>query len=327
MDLLDLILTQVLSPPILFFALGIMAGLVKSDLKIPESMSIAMLIFLLAAIGLDGGVGISKVGIGAVLAPAAAAMFLGVSIVLLGFTILTKLKFDIANAGGISGHYGAVSAATMVAGLAFLDGRGVPYEAFIPALYPMMDSPAILTAILLTRFALAKAKLGTDVKIKTRQLIKESVSGKAVLLLIASMIIGYVAGYRGAAPVKPFFDGMFKGVLCLFLLDMGIVAAVRLKEWKEVGTRLLVFALVMPPIHGIAGVLFGSLTGLSAGGATMLGVLAGSASYISAPAAIRAAIPEANPSLSLTASVALTFPFNIIIGIPLYAAVAQMIIG
>ncbi len=167
--------------------------------------------------------------------------------------------------------------------------------------------------------------MGADVKVNIPALVIGSITGKAILLLVASMVIGYIAGYEGAKPIMPFFDDMLRGILCLFLLDMGIVAAARLKEWKIVGTRLLAFAYIMPPIHGIAGVLLGALTGLSVGGATMLGVLAGSASYISAPAAMRAAIPEANPSLSLVASVALTFPFNIIIGIPLYYTVAQMI--
>ncbi len=326
MELLDIILTQIFSPPILFFALGMFAALAGSDLKIPEDMSTAMLLFLLAAIGLEGGVGIAKVGIGAVLAPALAAIVLGVGIVLLGYTILTRFKFDVANAGAIAGHYGAVGAATMVAGLAFLDGLGVYYEAFIPALYPLMDSPAILTAILLSRFAIAKTKVGADVKVNTLKLLKEGILGKAVLLLMASMVIGYVAGYEGTKQIMPFFDDMFVGVLCLFLLDMGIVAAARLKEWKIVGTRLLAFALFMPPIHGIAGVLLGTFAGLSVGGATMLGVMASSASFISAPAAMRAAIPEANPSLSLTASVALTFPVSIIISIPLCYMIAQLLV-
>ncbi|HSW38123.1 MAG TPA: sodium-dependent bicarbonate transport family permease [Acidobacteriota bacterium] len=324
MEVVGIILGQISSLPILFFALGMFAGLVKSDLKIPADISMAMLLFLLAAIGLEGGVGIAKAGVAAVWAPAMASVFLGVSIVLLGFTILTRLKFDFANAGAIAGHYGAVSAATMVAGFAFLEKRGTPFEVFVPALYPLMDSPAIITAIFLTRFALAKAKAGADVKLNKLGLFKEAVLGKAILLLGGSLIIGYIVGYTGTKTVMPFFDGMFAGILCLFMLDMGIVAAARLNEWKTVGARLLAFALIMPPIHGLAGVLAGSLVGLSAGGAAMLGVMAGSASYISAPAAMRAAIPEANPSLSLTAVLALTFPFNVTIGIPLYYSVAHM---
>jgi len=325
--MLDVIIGQVLSLPILFFVLGMLAGLVKSDLKIPPDMSTAMLLFLLSAIGLEGGMGIAKVGITGVLAPGLMATFLGVSIVLVGYNILTRLKFDVANAGAIAGHYGAVSAATMVAGFAFLEKRGTFFEPFMPALYPLMDSPALITAILLARFALAKAKIGADIKINKLQLLKETVIGKAILLLIGSLIIGYIVGPPGVEPVLPFFSVLFRGVLSLFLLDMGIVASARLSEWKLVGPRLVAFALIMPPIHGLIGVLAGGLVGLSAGGATMLGVIAGSASYVSAPAAMKAAIPEANPSLSLTASVALTFPFNIIIGIPLYYGVAHLLFG
>ncbi|MCD5383519.1 sodium-dependent bicarbonate transport family permease [candidate division WOR-3 bacterium] len=324
MELLHSILIQILSPPILFFALGIFAALVKSDLKIPEAMSTAMTIFLLCAIGLEGGIGIAKAGIGDVLAPALAAIVLGVGITLLGYTILTRLKFDVANAGGIAGHYGAVSSATMLLGFAYLDRLNVPYEAFVPTLYPLMDSPAILTGILLARIALAKQK-GATTRVSVSKILKESVLGKAVLLLIASLVIGYIGGVEGTSGIMPFFDGMFKGVLCLFMLDMGLVAAARLTEWKVVGYKLAAYAFIMPPIHGIVGVLLGTWVGLSVGGATMLGIIAGSASYISAPAAMRAAVPDANPSLSLTASVALTFPFNILIGIPLYYTVARML--
>lgn len=325
MEVIGVILAQISSLPILFFALGMFAGLVKSDLKIPPDMSTAMLLFLLAAIGLEGGVGIAKAGLSAVWAPALAAAFLGVSIVSSGFIILTRLKFGPANAAAIAGHYGAVSAATMVAGFAFLEKRGTSFEVFVPALYPLMDSPAIITAIFLARLALNKVHVESNVYLDKLTILKNAIIGKAILLLGGSLIIGYIAGYTGTRTVMPFFDGMFAGVLSLFLLDMGIVAAARLNEWKTLGTRLAVFALIMPPIHGIVGVLLGSFVGLSAGGATMLGVMAGSASYISAPAAMRAAIPEANPSLALTAALALTFPFNITIGIPLYYTIAQMV--
>jgi hypothetical protein len=325
MEVIGIILGQISSLPILFFALGLVAGLVRSDLRIPADMSTAMLLFLLTAIGLEGGVGIAKAGISVVWAPALAAAMLGIGIVLLGFTVLTRLKFDIANAGAIAGHYGAVSAATMVAGFAFLEKRGTSFEAFIPALYPLMDSPAIIAAIFLTRYALAKANLGADVQLNKLGLLKDAVRGRAVMLLGGSLVIGYIAGYTGTKTVMPFYDGMFAGVLSLFLLDMGLVAASRLSEWKVVGVRLLAFGITMPLVNGLAGVLVGTLVGLSPGGATMLGVMAGSASYISAPAAMRAAIPEANPSLSLTSALALTFPFNVTIGIPLYYSMAHIL--
>lgn len=324
MEALDIILAQIFSPPILFFVLGIFAALVKSDLKVPEAMSTAMMIFLLCAIGLEGGVGIAKVGIVAVLLPALAAIVLSGGIVLLGYTILCKLKFGAANAGAIAGHYGAVSAVTMIAGFAMLDRLNVPYEPFMPALYPLMDGPSIVTGILLARVALAKQKEG-GTRINMPKAIKEGVFGKAVLLLTASMLIGYAAGVEKTAPIMPFFDDMFLGVVCLFMLDMGMTAAARLHEWRAVGHYLVAYALIMPVIHGIAGVLLGNLIGLSVGGAAMLGILGSSSSYISAPAAMRAALPEANPSLYLTASVAITFPFNVVLLHPLFYIVSRFV--
>ena len=323
MELLNIILDQILSPPILFFTLGMLAMLVGSDLKIPEAMSTAMMIFLLCAIGLEGGIGIAEAGIGAILIPALAAVLLGIGIVLLGYNILLKLKFDIANAGAIAGHYGAVGAATMILGFAYLEEFNVQYETFISALYPLMDSPAVLTAILLTRFQLTKQNGG--VQLKVLKMLHDNIFGKAVLIMIACLVIGYVNGTEGTARIMPFFNGMFMGVLCLFMLDMGLLAGERLHEWKGVGLSLMAFAFVMPTVHGIIGVLAGTLTGLSIGGSTMLGVLAMSSSFISAPVAMKAAIPEANPSLYLTSSVALTLPFSALLGIPICYEAAKIL--
>lgn len=321
-------IAQLTSPPILFFVLGMFATLVKSDLKISESMTTAMMLFLLSAIGLKGGVGLSGVSFTEVLLPAGAAMFLGVTIVLIAFYVLRSMQFDPANAGSIAGHYGGVSAGTMVLGFSYLDAVGVPYEAFMPALYPFMDSFAIITAIVLARFMLIRSQAATPgLQVKVLPLLIDSMRSKSVLVLIAALGIGYISGEAGTARVRPFFVDMFMGVLCLFMLDMGLVAAKRLGEWKAAGVRLVAFALVMPLLHGVAGVALGLAAGLSVGGATMLAVFAASASYVSAPAAMRSAIPEANPSLSLTAAVALTFPFNVVIGIPLYHALAKYLGG
>lgn len=318
------IITQITTPQILFFAVGMLAALVKSDLKIPEAMGTAMMLFLLVAIGLRGGIGLSKVGLDEALLPALAAMAIGIIIVLVGFTLLRKLKFDTANAGSIAGHYGAVSAVTMVMGFAYLDRLNVEYESFMPALYPFMDSIALVTAILLTRTALAKQQ-NDGLAVDVLGIFRDSIRGKSVLVLVAALVIGYIGGVDGTKDIMPFFGDMFRGVLCLFMLDMGLLAAGRLHEWKVMGPALVGYAFLMPPLHGLLGVGLGTLAGLSVGGATMLGVFAGSASYVSAPAALRAAVPEANPSLSLTASVALTFPFNILIGIPLYHSAANVL--
>lgn len=317
------ILAQITSPQILFFAVGMFAALVRSDLKIPEAMSTAMMLFLLVAIGLKGGIGLSDVSLDETLLPALAAIALGIGIVSVGFVVLRQLKVDRANAGSIAGHYGAVSAVTMVVGFEYLDRLGVSYESFIPALYPFMDSTALVTAILITRTAMAR-EAHEGVKVDVLGILKDSVRGRAVLVLVAALAIGYVSGADGTAHIMPFFGDMFRGILCLFMLDMGLLAAGRLHEWKIMGAKIVGYAYLMPPLHGSVGVLLGTAAGLTPGGATMLGIFAASASYVSAPAAIRAAIPEANPSLSLTASVALTFPFNIIIGIPLYHWLAEL---
>ncbi|HET6498478.1 MAG TPA: sodium-dependent bicarbonate transport family permease [Coriobacteriia bacterium] len=317
-------ISQVTTPQLLFFVVGMVAALVESDLKIPEAMSTAMMLFLLCAIGLKGGVGLSEVSLSEAVFPSIAAVALGVGIVALGYSVLRRLGFDAANAGSIAGHCGAVSAVTMVVGFAYLDRLGVPYESFIPALYPFMDSFAIITAIVIARFALDRARPGTT-RVNIGGLVKHSVRGRSVLVLGAALLVGYIAGAEGTAPIMPFFGDMFRGILCLFMLDMGLLAAERLHEWKTLGPKLVGFALVMPPVHGILGVVLGRASGLGVGGATMLGVFAASASYISAPAAMRSALPEGNPSLALTASVALIFPFNVFFGVPLYHAVSTFI--
>lgn len=323
MDLSDFI-SQITTPQLLFFMVGMLAALVESDLKIPEAMSTAMMLFLLCAIGLKGGVGLSEVSLAEAIFPSLAAVALGVGIVVLGYLLLRRLGFDAANAGSIAGHCGAVSAVTMVVGFAYLDRLGVSYEAFVPALYPFMDSFAIITAIVIARSALARARPDTP-RAHVGGLIKDSVRGRSVLVLGAALLIGFIAGTEGTAPVMPFFGDMFRGILCLFMLDMGLLAAERLHEWRTLGTRLVGYALVMPPVHGILGVVLGRASGLGVGGATMLGVFAASASYISAPAAMRSALPEGNPSLALTASVALIFPLNVFVGIPLYHAAANFV--
>lgn len=317
------IIAQITTPQILFFAVGMLAASVESDLKIPEAMSIAMMLFLLSAIGLKGGVGLSQVSITEAMLPAIAAIAIGICIVLAGYLILRRLKLSPANAGSIAGHYGAVSAVTMVVGFAYLDRIEVPYESFIPALYPFMDSFAIITAIVLTRSVLDRARADSPhTSMNVLHMLGDSMRGRSVLVLIAALLIGYVGGKEGTEQIMPFFGDMFRGILCLFMLDMGLVAASQLHEWKAVGPRLIAYACLMPPLHGIIGVALGLAAGLSVGGATMLGVFAASASYVSAPAAMRSAIPEANPSLSLTAAVAVTFPLNIVFGIPIYHAIA-----
>jgi hypothetical protein len=317
MDLLTAIQSNLLSPAILFFALGIFAAVSKSDLKFPESLYTTLTIYLLIAIGFKGGVAINEAGIGAVWLPALAAMALGALIPLWTFPVLRKVgKFSVADAGAVAAHYGSVSAVTFIAATNFLKSIHEPYESYASAFLAVMESPAIIVGVMLGKGAFGgKLSLG-DAGI--RHALRDAVLGKGVLLLIGAMLIGSVSGKNGMTMVEGFFVTPFQGVLALFLLEMGMVAGRRLGDLKKVGVFLLVFGITAPLIHGSLGVLLGTWVGLSTGGSTLLGVLAASASYIAAPAAVRLSLPEANPTYSLTAALAITFPFNITVGVPLF---------
>ena len=317
MDLLTAIQSNLLSPAILFFALGIFAAVSKSDLKIPESLYTTLTIYLLIAIGFKGGVAINEAGIGAVWLPALAAMALGALIPLWTFPVLRKVgKFSVADAGAVAAHYGSVSAVTFIAATNFLKSIHQPYESYASAFLAVMESPAIIVGVMLGKGAFSGKLSFGDAGI--RHALRDAVLGKGVLLLIGSMLIGSVSGKSGMTMVEGFFVTPFQGVLALFLLEMGMVAGRRLGDLKKVGIFLLLFGITAPLIHGSLGVLLGTWVGLSTGGATLLGVLAASASYIAAPAAVRLSLPEANPTYSLTAALAITFPFNITVGVPLF---------
>lgn len=322
MDLLTALQSNLLNPAILFFALGIFAAVSKSDLKIPESLYTTLTIYLLIAIGFKGGGAINEAGIRAVWAPAFAAMGLGALIPLWTYPVLRKLgNFSVADAGAVAAHYGSVSAVTFITATNFLKGIQQPYESYASAFLAVMESPAIIVGVMLGKGAFGRKLSLGDVGI--RHALKDAVLGRGVLLLIGSMIIGSVSGKNGMTMVEGFFVTPFQGVLALFLLEMGMVAGRRLGELKKVGVFLLCFGITAPLIHGTLGALVGSWAGLSIGGSTLLGVLAASASYIAAPAAVRLSLPEANPTYSLTAALAITFPFNITVGVPLFFEIAK----
>ncbi len=322
MDLLTAIQSNLLSPAILFFVLGIFAAVSKSDLKFPDALYTTLTIYLLVAIGFKGGVAVHQAGIGTVWLPALAAMALGALIPLWTYPILRKAGgFSIADAGAIAAHYGSVSAVTFIAATNFLKGIHQPYESYASAFLAVMESPAIIVGVMLGKGALGGKLSFTDAGM--RHALRDAVLGKGVLLLVGSLIIGTLSGPNGMTMVEGFFVTPFQGVLALFLLEMGMVAGRRLGDLKKVGFFLVVFGITAPLVHGTVGVLLGTWVGLSAGGCTLLGVLASSASYIAAPAAVRLSLPEANPTYSLTAALAITFPFNITFGVPLYFQIAK----
>ena len=316
---LDALAANLFSPMVLAFALGALATLVKSDLKVPDALYDSLAIYLLLAIGLKGGVALSEARLSEVALPAIVTLALGAATPVWCFAILRKLGgLDRVNAAAIAAHYGSVSAVTFIACLAFLQGIGQPFEGFVPALVALLEVPGIVVALLLARRGGAA---------HWAQTVRELLTGKSVVLLAGGLAIGWLTGRSGFAQVAPLFEGLFKGALVLFLLEMGIVAARRFRDLKRVGPFLIGFGVVMPVVHAAVGVGLGTLAGLSVGGATVLGVLAASASYIAAPAAVRIALPEANPGLYLTAALAITFPFNLAVGIPLTHAMARLVHG
>lgn len=322
MQFLDAIQANLLSPAVLFFALGITATLVRSDLKFPEALYTALTVYLLTAIGFKGGVALADAGLGAVWRPTLAALLLGALIPLWTYPVLRYLgRLSPVDSAAVAAHYGSVSAVTFIAATNFLRQVNEPYENYASAFLAVMESPAIIVGILLGKAALRDS--GATWGPAVRQALREAAFGRSVLLLVGALVIGALSGKRGMANVEGFFVTPFQGVLALFLLEMGMVAARRLGDLQKVGLFLLAFGITAPLVHGALGLLAGHAVGLSLGGTTLLGVLAASASYIAAPAAMRLALPEANPTLYLTASLAITFPFNITLGLPLYYAAAR----
>jgi hypothetical protein len=320
MDGLEILRTNLLSPVVLSFVLGVAAHFLRSDLRIPDQVQSALSIYLLFAIGLKGGVALSQAGFAQVATALAAGIALGIGIPLWCFAILTRLgRLDAANAAAVAAHYGSVSAVTFIAATTYLQSIGAPAEGFMPAVLAAMEVPAIVVALLLARRAHDGGRPAW------REALPEVLGGKSIVLLVGGLAIGALSGAGGYAVVAPFFAAPFQGVLCLFLLEMGLVAARRLADFRQVGCFIAAFAIAMPLVHGALGVWAGTRIGLSVGGAAVLGVLAASASYIAAPAAVRVALPEANPGIYLTASLAITFPFNLAVGLPLYVALARWI--
>jgi len=325
-DIVSALAANLLSPAVLFFALGVAAAVLKSDLKFPEPLYVGLTIYLLIAIGFKGGVAIHEAGLGRVLLPALAAMVLGAAIPLWVYPLLRfGGGFRPVDAAAIAAHYGSVSAVTFITATNYLKSIDVPYENYATAFLAVMESPAIVVGVLLGKLSLDRAQpiFGGSL----RSLLHEAVLGRSVILLVGALVVGMLSGPKGMEKVEPFFVTPFQGVLALFLLEMGLVAGRRLGDLRKVGPFLAVFGVVMPLLHGGLGVVLGRYAGLGVGGTTLMGVLAASASYIAAPAAMRLSLPEANPALYLTSSLAITFPFNITVGIPLYYGAARYLIG
>ena len=302
-----------------FFLLGVLARLVKSDLRLPEALYETLSIYLLLAIGLKGGIELSKQPL-LVLAPQVlACMALGFVIPFVLFPLARALRLNGPDAAALVAHYGSVSVVTFAVATAALTRQGLAYESHAALWVAVMEAPGLVAGIVLARWSLR----GEGQRTAWGGLAHDVLFGKSVLLLLGGLVIGAVAGVEGTAPIKAVFIDPFKGVLALFLLELGLVAGGRLAEVKRFGAAVLVIGLGVPPVLAVAGALVGVALGLSTGGVAVLATLAASASYIAAPTAMRIAVPQANAALSITAALGITFPFNIVIGIPLYIAMAQ----
>lgn len=301
-----------IEPVVLFFLLGVVAGLARSDLKIPGAIYEALSIFLLLAIGLKGGIKLAEYSQASLLLTSIAVVGVGAVIPLVAFPVLRYLgRMNRADAASIAAHYGSVSVVTFSVAVTFIEQLGIPHEGHIIIYLVLLEFPALMIGVFLARF-------GEAGKTRWDRLFHEVFFGKSILLLIGGLLIGYLAGPEGIAPLDKLFFDLFKGMLAFFLLEMGLVAASRIADLRRHGVFLVSFALIAPVLSALLGIYLGRALGLSEGGAFLLGVLYASASYIAAPTAMRIAVPEANPALSIGASLGATFPFNIFLGIPLY---------
>jgi len=327
----SLVLQNLLSPPVLFFALGVISVLVRSDLEIPAPLPKLFSLYLLLAIGFRGGVELEHSGLGyQVLTTVLAAMLMSVLVPLYSFVVLRQ-RLDVFNAAAIAATYGSISAVTFITAESFLDVTSIPHDGFMVAALALMESPAIIVGLLLVKLAGAQRRPEAQggPSIRWGSLLHEAFLNSSVLLLLGSLLIGLlVAAFspQGLEKLEPFTGKLFYGALSFFLLDMGIVAAQRLGDLRRAGAFLIGFAVLMPLFNAAVGLGLSLLLGLPQGDALLFMVLCASASYIAVPAAMRMTVPEANPSYYISTALGVTFPFNIIVGIPLYMALLQRVI-
>jgi uncharacterized protein len=315
----SLIISNILNPPVLFFFLGMLAVLVKSDLEIPQPLPKLFSLYLLLAIGFKGGVELVKSGITQeVILTISAAMLMACAVPIYTFLIL-KIKLDIYNAAAIAATYGSISAVTFITASSFLTDLGIPFGGYMVAALALMESPAIIVGLVLVKlFAIERDGSNGNNNLNWPEVLQEAFLNSSVFLLVGSLIIGVLSGQHGEEVLRPFTHDIFYGSLTFFLMDMGLVAARRIKDLGKTGAFLVIFAILIPIFNACIGILLAKFIQMPQGDALLFAVLCASASYIAVPAAMRMTVPEANPSLYVTTSLAVTFPFNIIFGIPLY---------
>ncbi len=316
-----LIIANLTSPAVICFVIGAFAAVVKSDLRVPPQVHETISMYLLFAIGLKGGIALSAANADELLRPIMATLALGVATPVTAYILARKFgRLDVINAAAIAAHFGSVSAVTFMASLNFAEQSKISYEGFLTALLVVLEIPGIVIALAIAGL------LSGGKKVHLGHVVQEALTGKSVILLAGGLLVGLLGDRAGVDAITTVFITPFQGVLVFFLLEMGVVAASRLKEVKASLPFMLAFGTCVPLLFGTVGALVGMWAGLSHGGTAILATMSASASYIAAPAAVKMALPDANPGLYLTTSISITLPFNIIIGIPLYFALAQWLI-
>jgi uncharacterized protein len=311
----SLIVSNILNPPVLAFFMGMLAVFLKSDLEIPAPIPKLFSLYLLFAIGFKGGVELVKSGISQeVILTMLAAILMACIVPIYTFFIL-RVKLDSYNAAAIAATYGSISAVTFITASSFLTQLGISFDGYMVAALALMESPAIVVGLILVKLFTADE---SDREFNWSEVLQEAFLNSSVFLLVGSLIMGLLTGEHGWTALKPFTQDMFYGVLTFFLLDMGLLAAKRIKDLQKTGVFLILFAILIPIVNAGVGLIIAKLIGMPQGDALLFSVLCASASYIAVPAAMRLTVPEANPSLYVSTALAVTFPFNIIIGIPFY---------
>ncbi len=327
-DFFHIALGNLLSPMVLFFILGVAAARLESDLEVPQAIGKALSLYLMFAIGFKGGVELAHNGVdGTLLAVMLVSVLLSFLLPFLAYALLRfSTRLDSVNAAAVAAHYGSVSVVTFVTATTFLNQAGIHFDGYLVATMALMETPAIFSGLLLARNEQRQTRSANPGGLFSATVIREVLLSGTVFLLLGSLGIGWVTGEKGMGAVKAFVVDPFQGILCLFLLDMGLITARRLSDFRIVGFPLFAFGLYMPLVGGMLGVVIAWMLSLSVGNATLLGVLTASASYIAVPAVMRHALPQANPSIYVTLSLGVTFPFNVTIGIPFYYSVAQFLL-
>ncbi len=326
----SLILSNILNPPVMFFFLGMLAVAVQSDLEIPNPLPKLFSLYLLIAIGFKGGHELAESGLSPEVVTTLAVAVLMASIVPIYSFFILRLKLDEFNAAAIAATYGSISAVTFITASALLDKLQIVYGGHMVAALALMESPAIVVGLILVRVFGQKKEIGDDETASSESgwgaVLHEAFLNGSVLLLIGSVVVGVVSGKEGWGKLHLFVEkDIFYGALMFFLLDMGLVAARRIRDLKQTGFFLIGFAILMPIGNAVIGILIAKLVGMGPGNGLLFAVLCASASYIAVPAAMRMTVPEANPSLYVSMALAITFPFNIIIGIPMYLQAIRLL--